>query len=378
MSIVHNDYRIFEFETFDNFPLQSIQFRIVYKTEDDLKNILLSCKNYFRSVFFQFQISEDSGYPLYNFMLEYKSSPYWKSIEELELVNCELKTILNIISEISLPNLKSLCLDKFRSEDVLNEFDWSDVKNYTLQKLSLRFYTKKIYDESLLILFKCFPNMTEFKMTLAGSLSNNFPFVALPKGLRSLDISTYENFETLSFLNYLSTFSLLTKLKIVSNRERYSNLDLNMTIYLPNLTELTTHQWLFNSATFVLPKLRVLILDLIHNSSLDNLKEFENLKKIELRIIDEGITQKVLNSGFLFSLSNLNEFYSGEARYCKKLNYDFVSDEISKSLIYLHVNDIWSTSNNNINDNGKRLQGKKIPYLSKYDYGIMEYRCFYE
>ena len=368
LSIVHRDYCTFLFNNFDNFPPQPIQFRIIYETKDDLKNILYCCKNYFKSIFFHFQLSDDFDfdYPLDDFVLKYKNSTYWESIEKLKLTYCDIVTVFNIISEVNLPNLKSLSLDRFQSEAYIDEDKWSSVKNYSLQKLSLRFYSEEIYNGSLEILFKCIPNITEFKMKLDVSLSDDFPFEALPKGLRRMDIYTYKNIKSLNFLNYLSTFPLLTKLRIVSNHEEYSNLDLNMTIYLPNLTELITHQWIFKSARFVLPKLRVLLLDLIYESSLDNLTESKKLKSIQLHRVKNRISREIFDSDFLFSFSNLNEFYCDEYCYYDRFSYGLRSNKVSESLVNFTAHDSQSIPYSCTVQNGKELQKKNMPFLCKY------------
>ena len=377
LSIVHFDYSTDDLEVFDNFLPQQIEFHIIYETEDDLKNILSYCKNYFKSISFHFQIAEDNGYPLYEFVRKHKNSHFWVSIEELELVSCELETALNIMAEINLSNLKHLHLKGFRSEVFLNEFDWLSVKNYSLQKLTLTLYREEIYGESLGILFRCFPNMTEFRIRSYENLSNDFSIStlpkglssykdsskdfsisALPKGLRSLDISRYGKMKSLDFLNDLSTFPLLTKLTILNHWERSSNLDLNMTIHLPNLTELTTQQWILNSAKFVLPKLRKLIIDQIYNSSLDNLKKFEKLKNIELLHVDRGIINKVIDSDFLFLFPNLSEFYCDEKGYCGGFTNGLESKKVSKSLVHFTVNDIQNIPYSCAVSNGVVYQSK--------------------
>ena len=87
--------------------------------------------------------------------------------------------------------------------------------------------------------------------------------------------------------------------------------------------------------------------------------------------IDREITQKLIDSDFLFSFPNLNLFYCtlGENNNYK-FNYDFVSDKISKTLICFNVGD----SNNEYfghNNNGKRLQVKRMPFLYMYGFDIV-------
>lgn len=88
--------------------------------------------------------------------------------------------------------------------------------------------------------------------------------------------------------------------------------------------------------------------------------------------MNDGLTQKIIKSDIFFSFPNLNEFYCYEQRYYHdKYSYDFKSDEISESLVYLYVNDGYDTYNDRKNDNAQRLQEKRIPYLSKYDRTIV-------
>ena len=193
---------------------------------------------------------------------------------------------------------------------------------------------------------------------------HNFPFAALPKGLRSLDVSTKRKIEDLDFLNHLFRFPLLTKLRLVSDNEEYSSHNLNKTICLPNLTELHTHQWILNSATFVLPELRKIIIEHIYDSSLNYLKEFKKLKKIQLDDAKEGI-KELIDPNLIFSFSNLNEFRYKTIHQDKFIS-DIASNQISKSLVYVEVNNGDSIKHYCKNANAKTLQKKKITFLCKY------------
>ena len=220
---------------------------------------------------------------------------------------------------------------------------------------------------------ECFPNMHDFEMSTSCDLSNNHPIGALPKGLRILDICTKEKIKNLDFLNDLSNFTLLTKLEIQIKFEMVSNSNLTETIYLPNLNELLIHQQVFDSATFVLPELRKLTIENLNNSSLDYLKEYKKLKNIKLTHIEKGITQKIIDSNLFSSFSGLNVFSSDECRcFTGKSSYDFVSDEISNSLVHLTLHHDNSSIDYYCEDEiAKQLQEKKIPYLYRYDDNIL-------
>ncbi len=60
-----------------------MEFFIVYRSINVLKNVFLCCKNYLRPTFFHFQPPIDSDGQLCDFILETKNSHYWKSIEDL-------------------------------------------------------------------------------------------------------------------------------------------------------------------------------------------------------------------------------------------------------------------------------------------------------
>ena len=369
--IIHDDYDNYGFfKSRKNFP-RSIDFFIFYGNENDLQNVLFCCMKYLRPTLFYFQPLENSNDQLCEFMLETENSPYWESIKELALREYDIRSVIEIISETNLPNLKYLYLENVHSEYENDYYVWSGVKNHSLQFLSLKNKEYKTDDKLLRILFECFPNMTKLRIDFSCDLSNNFPISALPKGLRILDILTEKKIEYLDILNHLNSFPLLKDLKLLNRSHETFNLTLNKTICLPNLTNLTILQCIFNSATFMLPELRELTIRDINDSSLDNLKVFKKLKSIRLIYIDREITQKLIDSDFLFSFPNLNLFYCtlGE-NFNYKFNYDFVSDKISKTLICFNVGD----SNNEYfghNNNGKRLQVKRMPFLYMYGFDIV-------
>lgn len=225
-------------------------------------------------------------------MLETKNSRCWESVVELCLKYCDIETIYKIVSETCLPNLRHLHLDNFCSRYEDDKYTWSGEKNHSLRQLSLQFSNNVYGDKLLGILFKCFPNMIEFRMHSGRNASIDYIVAALPKGLRVLNISAMGNFVGLNFLNHLARFPLLTKLKLKDDFSGYQNLDLKESVYLPNLTKLVTHQWIFNSASFVLPELRELTLDFVYDSSLDNLKESKKLKDIQVGNALKGIMKK--------------------------------------------------------------------------------------
>lgn len=177
-----------------------------------------------------------------------------------------------------------------------------------------------------------------------------------------MDISTKKKIKDLDFLNYLITFPLLTKLRIVSGHRRYSSHNLNTTIHLPNLIDLDTHQWIFNSATFVLPELRKLYLNNIYDSSLDNIKELKKLKKIQLEYSKEEINEPI-DLNLIFSFSNLNDFYCKGHLYDDEVTFDFASDEISYSLIHLTVGNRYRNAGYREDKNSVQLRKKRIPFL---------------
>ncbi len=136
---------------------RSIEFCLVYKTKDDLRNILFCCKNHFKSISFRFHPLKILDISLYDFMLETKNSRCWESVVELCLRYCDIEIIYKIVSETYLPNLRHLHLDNFCSRYEDDKYAWSGEKNHSLRQLSLQF-TNNVYGDKLLgILFKCFP-----------------------------------------------------------------------------------------------------------------------------------------------------------------------------------------------------------------------------
>ena len=363
----------FYVENSRNYP-PSIEACITYKTESDLKNIL-SCMSDLKLTFFDFVPVNCYKTEIFNILLETKNSPYWESIEELELSSCDIKIILKIITEINLLNLKTLNLENIYSIDKDAQIVVRpEVKNYFLQKLSLDYLEMKFHDESLRILFKCLPNLTEFKIRIWTNLLDDFSIASLPKGLRSLDIYVGGDIKNLDLFNDSVTLPLLTKFKYEYSFQRYSKLGLKKIIYLPNLTELIVPQWVIKSVTFVVPKLRKLTLNYIYDSSYAYLKKSKNLKIIKLGSAKVGITKKIMDSNFLFSFPNLVKFQCYELdSYGERANFDGVPDEISKSLISLIVSDTNKIDNYYCrNENAKQLQKKNFPFLYMYGPGIME------
>ena len=355
----------------DIFP-PSIKFFLLYKTEKDLENILFCCKKYLKPIYFLFKPLRCPYGHLWDFIFETKSSLYWESIEELELVNCDITVILKIITEINLPNLKSLYLKNFRFEYKAYKFFMSEVKNYSLQRLTLRVDKNEKYDESLGVLFNCFPNMIEFKVILFCNLLADFPIEKLPRGLRNLLIYAPVVPESLAFLNHLSIFPLLSKFNLVISWNDFPNPNLNDTIYLPNLTELFIDNRVFMNSTFVLPELRKFTSYLADNLSVDKLEKFKKLKKINFKSSLEGVIQKIFDSNLLLELPYLNEFYCDECGNLRgEFTFDFVSDKISNSLIHLNIPDK-NNDYNQKNEIAKKLQKKNLPFLYKYDSGIGE------
>ena len=367
--LIHSSHKL-NYVNCKFFPPQSMEFYVSYKTENDLKNLLFCCKNYFKSTFFHYVPLKNFKGRLCRFMLETKSSLYWETIEELELTKCDIKTVLEIISEFDLPNLKCLRFEKFKTIYKAYRFAKSVIQNWSLRQLSITFDERATYDESLRVLFKCFPNMIEFKIHLECNLSNNIPISALPKGLRELDIPMDINIDCSDFLNDLATFPLLT---IQNDWKRSTSLNEKKTLYLPNLIELDINQNVLNNIRFVLPELRKLTIHDIYNSALEYLKEFKKLKKLKLKCSDGSIPQKIIESNLIFSFPNLNNFFCKECRvFYGDFNYDFVSEEISKSLIWMDVYDSSGDPYYCQKKNAKLLVEKKVPFLYKYGPRIVE------
>ena len=352
------------------FP-RPVEFFIVYRTENDLKNVLLCCKNYFKSSYFHFDLSQMYDDQFYDFLQETKSSPYWKTVEELVLIEGYIKTILDFISETNLPNLKSLYLENLHSKYEDNNSVLPRVKNHSLRLLSIKSKEYETDDESLRILFECFPNLTEFKIDSTEDLSDNFPIAVLPKGLRHLSISAFQVFNNLVIRYPVVNFPLLTKSKLSYILEKGYNATMNKIIYFPNLTELITSRWRTENTSFVFPQLRKLTINCWRSSPLNTLKKFKKLKSIKLYDIDDFDIKNRIDSISFFSFPNLNEFYCYEMEdFSYNLNYDFESDEISKSLVCLTVGGN-KNKYSGYNENGRRLQEKRIPFLYKYDNTIV-------
>ena len=317
---------------------------------------------------------ESSGIEWCEFLLNTKSSHFWESVETLELMECDTVTVLKIISEISMPNLKSLRLEVFKPADRVDEFIYSKVKIYSVRLFSLTYSEDVFKDKSLGILFKCFPNMTECKVLSWRSVFSEIPIASLPKGLRSLDIFTYGSIEYLELLNLSTTFPLLTKLRLQVESCGFPRNNLNQKVYFSNLTDLNINQRVLQSVTFVLPQLRKLKIFFLDNSSLDYLKEFKKLKSIQSNFAEKGTVQEIIDSNFLFSFLNLNRFHCMEYMDPDiEFNFDSVPDVISKSLIYFNVNDCKKTDYYCKNENVKRLQEKRMPFLCKYGGGRIEW-----
>ena len=199
---------------------------------------------------------------------------------------------------------------------------------------------------------------------------------SLPKGLRSLDVSCHDEIKFSDLLRISNTFPLLTKLRLKSNNYKFSDQNLKEKIYLPNLIDLIIQQNILEKATFVLPQLRKLNIFYAPSSSLDYLKEFKKLKIILLDYATNKFTEKIINSNFLSSFPSLNRFLCMDNSYhYVKFTFDFDSDDIFKSLIYLNVHDSDKVDYYEFkNENAKRLQEKRIPFLCKYGGGSMEWQ----
>ena len=358
----------FNLKNSKNYP-PPIEACIIYKTVSDLRNIL-SCMNYLRTASFHFAPMNCYEDHPYDILLEIKSSPHWESIEELELSFCDINTFLKIITEINLPNLKSLYLESVYTADRNAQLICPEVKIPSLQSLSLTFYALDYFNDALKILSECFPNMTELKIFSSKNSLDDFSIAALPKGLRCLDIYTTGRIKNLDILNDLNNFPLLTKLVLPSGYMRYSKLGSKKKIHLPNLTELIVPQWIVKSVKFVIPKLRKLNMSGIFDSSLTHLKDSPKLKSILLSKDKPRTPREIIDSGLLLSFPNLNEFCDPMNYY--KFNHDSATDEISKSLIHLDVHDSDSFGYYHQNEDGKRLQEKKIPFLYKFGNSIVE------
>ena len=372
MCVVRSKNHLCSFQTRANFFPQTTLFFIHYTTKKELENIILCCKNYFKSAFFEYHGLFFDG-NICNIMLETQSSLYWESIEELELQECNIKTIIRIITEINLPNLKYMELRSLNTECKIDNHVRSEVKNNSLQWLSISLDKCETYAEPFSILLRCLPNLTEFNIILRCDLSTDFPISALPKGLRSLYIFTYFEIESLDLLNDLSNFPLLTKLNLRTYSKKIFNFNLNKTIYLPNLTEIITSWWVLQSATFVLLEVRKLDIYYPNNSSLDYLKNFKKLKNIEFNSAKVGTAQKIIDSNFLSSFPNLNKFCCDDYTvFYEKYTYKLARNIISKSLIDFNVYDGGNRDYYCENENAKKLQEEKIPFLYKYNSGFME------
>ncbi len=147
----------------------------------------------------------------------------------LELIECNIKIVLEIITEINLPNLKYLRLEKSKSISEDDKLVVPRVKNYSLQYLFIDFVKNATCDKSLGILFECFHKMTEFELHLKCDFPNDFPITVLPKGLRILKIFVDGAINSLDLLDHLITFPLLTELSFCGFYKESPNLDVNKT-----------------------------------------------------------------------------------------------------------------------------------------------------